>query len=189
MIILAPKSSESITVPSGVPGAASTEFIDPLPLDQRNSLIGIFCCSVISAFAIIGLLSFLTWRMIFWKKHYAAPLRHNQHIVLIYNLLLADLCSAIGFILSIKFVHENSMYAHDAACFAQGWMIQIGDPLSGLFVLAIALHTVLTVVTGRRLPHWVFVTVVVGLWVFVAVLALIPTISHKRDTIKPSGAW
>lgn len=81
------------------------------------------------------------------------------------------------------------MYAFDAACFAQGFMIQIGDPLSGLFVLAIALHTVLTVATGKRLPHRVFVTIVVGLWVFVIVLALIPTLSHLRETMKPSGAW
>ncbi|KAI5306335.1 hypothetical protein KEM56_001356 [Ascosphaera pollenicola] len=95
----------------------------------------------------------------------------------------------MGFLISLKFISENSMYSYDAACVAQGWMIQVGDPLSGLFVLAIALHTVLTVATGRRLPHRVFVAIVIGLWVLVISLALIPMLSHKRETIKPSGSW
>ncbi|KAB8069831.1 G protein-coupled glucose receptor regulating Gpa2-domain-containing protein [Aspergillus leporis] len=143
-------------------------------------------CSFISTFC---LLSFLTYRFIFWRRYYKHPLAANQYVVLIYNLLLIDIQQATAFLLCLHWVARGKVYYPSAACVLQGWWIQIGDPGSGLFIMAIAMHTSAVVLRGRQLPRWIFVSCVVGLWAFIFVLGLVPVglFGSKTFVISEAG--
>ncbi|KAM5433088.1 hypothetical protein MferCBS31731_007200 [Microsporum ferrugineum] len=171
------------------PQAQTTLDISPLPADLRHGTIMVVVASAVAAAAVLGLLGFLTYRLLFWRKHDGAYLGHNQFVVLIYNLLLADLHVALGFIMSIHWMVYDSLHANSPVCAIQGWLLQIGDPSSGLFVLAIAIHTFATVVIGRKLSYRLTVSCIIALWGFCLLLVLIPTIRHGKRTFVPSGAW
>jgi len=169
--------------------AAGSWVIDPLPGLQQRGLIAIGTLAIISLGATFALLSFLTYRFIFWKKYYNRYIGYNQYVVLMYNLALADFIQGLGFIVSLRWVNQNAIRATDAGCFLQGIWLQIGDPMSGLFVLAIALHTFMHVSLGRQISHRVFVSIVVGLWVFGVVLIIIPIAIYGQYVWVPSVAW
>ncbi|KAK2809770.1 hypothetical protein FQN49_008591 [Arthroderma sp. PD_2] len=163
--------------------------ISPLPADYRNGSIMVVTASLVSAITTLGLLGFLTYRLFFSHRHDTAYLGHNQFVILIYNLLLADLQVALGFIMSIHWMVVDGLHASSPFCSIQGWLLQIGDPSSGLFVLAIAVHTFATVVIGRKLSYKLTVSCIIGLWCFCLLLVLVPTIRHGKYTYAPSGAW
>lgn len=127
--------------------------------------------------------------MLFWRSSYARYIGYNQYIVLIYNLVLADLQQSLAFLICLKWIAQDKISGDTAACFLQGLWLQIGDPASGLFVLAIAVHTFLLVALGIKLSHRVFVILVVSIWGFCAILVIIPLASHGRYILIPSGAW
>ncbi|KAJ5715240.1 uncharacterized protein N7483_012421 [Penicillium malachiteum] len=169
--------------------AAGSWIIDPLPALQRRGLIAIGALAFISLISTFSLLCFFTYRFIFWKKYYKRYIGYNQYVVLMYNLALADFIQGLGFIVSIRWISQNSIHAEDPACFLQGIWLQIGDPMSGMFVLAIALHTFMHVSLGRQMSHRVFVSIVVGLWVFGVVLVIIPIAIYGQHVWMPSVAW
>lgn len=152
------------------------EFHDEIPLEgrDRSLFIAIGVIGLFSLLSTLGLLSFLTYRFIFWQRYYESPLGQNQYVVLIYNLLLVDLQQALAFVVSLYWVSNGHVHFGEAACYLQGWWIQTGDPGSGLFVLSIALHTGAVVLRGRQLPFRTFAYCVVGMWMFILVLGFIP---------------
>ena len=111
--------------------------IDLSPV-AHSGLIAVSILAVISLLATFGLLSFITYRFIFWKKYYKRNLTNNQYIVLIYNLILADFLQSLSFVLCFHWVSQDSIKTGSAACVLQGLLVQAGDPGSGLFVLTIA---------------------------------------------------
>ncbi|CRG91177.1 hypothetical protein PISL3812_08225 [Talaromyces islandicus] len=161
--------------------------ISPLPTTQYRGLIAISVLAFASVLATSGLLCFISYRIFLSKR--AETLGHNQYIILIYNLLLADLQQSLGFIICIHFVRNNAIHAGTAACFLQGLWLQVGDPGSGLFVMAIAAHTFMLVTFGKKLAHKWFVTAVIGVWCFLAIIVAIPIAIHGVDVMIPSGAW
>ncbi|KAL3475215.1 G protein-coupled glucose receptor regulating Gpa2-domain-containing protein [Aspergillus californicus] len=163
--------------------------IDPLPHDHRRGLIAVFVMAILSTIACLLLIGFITFRLIFWRAHHHRYIGYNQYIILIYNLVIADIQQSLAFLICAKWVKENKVEADTAACFLQGFWLQIGDPASGIFVLAIAFHTFYLVALGRKLSYKVFVSIVIGLWVFVAILVIIPIASHGSQVFVPSGAW
>ncbi|GKZ17671.1 hypothetical protein AbraIFM66951_009653 [Aspergillus brasiliensis] len=160
-------------------------------LVEGSDRAGFIAMGVIALFSFIsalGLLSFLTYRFIFWRKYYKRPLAENQYVVLIYNLLLVDLQQATAFLICLHWVAKGHVYYPSAPCVLQGWWIQTGDPGSGLFVLAIALHTCAVVLRGRQLPYPIFVASVVALWLFIIILGLIPVGMFGSETFVISEA-
>jgi hypothetical protein len=81
------------------------------------------------------------------------------------------------------------MYAPSSACVAQAWLTNVGDLASGLFVLAIAAHTFLSIVFGRQLEFYIFCSIVVGLWVVSVVVTAVPVILHPVDIYVVGGNW
>lgn len=159
------------------------EFRDESPLKGSHrslfTAMGVIAlCSLVST---LGLLSFLTYRFVYWQRYYKSPLAQNQYVVLIYNLLLVDLQQAIAFLINLYWVSRGSVHFGEAACYLQGWWIQTGDPGSGLFVLSIALHTGAVVLRGRQLPFHIFVYCVIGLWTFILILGFIPVGLYGKD--------
>jgi hypothetical protein len=166
-----------------------TYDIDPLPVTQHKGLIAVAVMAILSFIATLCLICFITYRLVFWRSNYQRYIGYNQYIILIYNLVIADLQQSLAFLICIKWIAEDKIEASTAACFLQGFWLQIGDPASGLFVLAIAIHTFLLVAMGHKLSYRVFVIGVVGLWVFVAILVIIPLAAHGPLVFIPSGAW
>ncbi|PYH94683.1 family A G protein-coupled receptor-like protein [Aspergillus ellipticus CBS 707.79] len=163
--------------------------MSPLPELQTKGLIVISALATLSLVCTVSLLVFFTYRFIFWKKYYKRYIGYNQYVVLMFNLVLADTIQGLGFIISLRWIATNSLRASDPACFLQGIWLQIGDPMSGLFVLAIAAHTFLHVSMGYQIQHNHFVAVVVGLWVFGVVMTIIPIAAHGQYVWYPAVAW
>ncbi|KAK0661366.1 hypothetical protein DIS24_g2583 [Lasiodiplodia hormozganensis] len=177
-----------------LPRADSQHFpwpysVDPLPDDLRKGLwpVGIF--ALMSTVATVGLLSWITYRLVSWRKHYRSYVGYNQYVLLIYNLLLADLQQSLSFLISFHWIHTDSMLAPSPACFGQAWLVQIGDISSGMFVLAIALHTFFSVVKGRQLPFRVFLTGTIIIWAIALLLTVLGPALHGNKYFTAAGAW
>ncbi|PKX99061.1 protein gprD [Aspergillus novofumigatus IBT 16806] len=170
-------------------GVPPPTFADePLTGSLRAGFIAIGAVALCSWIATFSLISFLTYRFIFWQRYYKRPLAHNQYVVLIYNLLLVDIQQATAFLLCLHWVARGGVNYPSAACVLQGWWIQTADPGSGLFVLAIAIHTCAVVLRGRQLPFTTFVWCVVGLWAFIILLGLIAVGLYGSKTFVISEA-
>lgn len=166
------------------------EFRDEAPLvgSDRSLFIAMGVIAIFSLGSTFGLLSFLTYRFIYWQRYYKSPLAQNQYVVLIYNLLLVDLQQAIAFVISLYWASRGSVHFGEPACYLQGWWVQTGDPGSGLFVLSIALHTGAVVLRGRQLPFNIFAYCVVGMWMFILILGFIPIGLYGKDVFVISEA-
>ncbi|KAG4416016.1 hypothetical protein IFR04_010841 [Cadophora malorum] len=163
--------------------------LDPLPREIRDGMISMGVFGLLSSASTLSLMVFITYRMVFWRRYYDHPIATNQIFVLIYNLLLADFQQALSFVFSFYWISQNKLVGPSPACFAQGWLIQIGDVSSGLWVLAIAVHTFINLVGQRTIKHRTFVIAVVALWVFCLFLTAIGPILSKDDFFIPAGAW
>ncbi|KAM7202553.1 G protein-coupled glucose receptor regulating Gpa2 domain containing protein [Naviculisporaceae sp. PSN 640] len=118
----------------------------------------------------------------------------NQFLILIYNLLFADIQQAMAFLLNITWISNNSLDIKNAACWAQGWFISTGDLASSVFITAIAVHTYLGVVKNYRLPTWIFYSAIACCWSFtygLGILGVIITDNGSRvgGLYVRAGAW
>lgn len=91
----------------------------------------------------------------------------NQFVVLLYNLLLADMHQAIAFFLNVVWVAKDGIFVRTSACWTQGLFISNGDLASSCFIATIALHTYLTIVREYKPPEWILNAWIVGTWIFV----------------------
>ena len=160
----------------------------PLRGTDRSLFIAMGVIALCSLCSTLGLLSFLTYRFIYWQRYYKNSLAKNQYVALIYNLLLVDLQQAIAFTISLYWASRGNVHSGEVACYLQGWWIQTADPGSGLFVLSIALHTGFVVLRGRQLPFNIFVSCVIGLWMFILILGFIPVGLYGSDVFVISEA-
>lgn len=164
-------------------------IISPLPSLQRNGLIVVATLGLLSLLSTVSLLSFFAYRFVFWKRYYKRYIGYNQYVVLMINLIVADFIQALGFIVSLRWIAKDSLHASDPSCFLQGVWLQIGDPMSGMFVLSIAIHTYLHVSMGYHIPHRTFIAAILGLWTFGILLAVIPVATYGRYVWYPAVAW
>ncbi|KAI1454289.1 G protein-coupled glucose receptor regulating Gpa2-domain-containing protein [Annulohypoxylon moriforme] len=98
--------------------------------------------------------------------------RPNQFLVLVYNLLLADMHQATAFVLNIPWIQKNEITVGNPSCWAQGWFVSTGDLSASCFICAISIHTYLSVVKGYRPPHWALHLAIAGLWLFIYAMAI-----------------
>lgn len=104
----------------------------------------------------------------------------NQFLVLIYNLLLADLHQAAAFLLNVVWVRQNGIEVRTQACFLQGWLVSTGDLSSSCFITAIAVHTYLAIVWNYKPPQRLLYLTIVSLWVFDYMMAILgPVTTHN----------
>ena len=161
----------------------------PLPGVLRKGLIAILLIASLSAITTFTLSIFITYRLIFWRSHSSRYLGHNQYIILIYQLILTDLQHSLGYLISVKWLVEDRITAKSSACFVQGIWLQFANPGSGLFVLAIAIHTFLAVILNQKLSYGAFVAFIFSIWAFLLSMVIIPIAIHGREAMVPSGAW
>ncbi|OLN97045.1 hypothetical protein CCHL11_02216 [Colletotrichum chlorophyti] len=100
----------------------------------------------------------------------------NQFLMLIYNLLLADIQQSIAFFLNAAWLSKNGIIVESTTCWAQGWFVSTGDLASSAFITTIAVHTYLSVVREYKLPTWAFWTMIGSVWFFIYALAIVGVI-------------
>ncbi|KAH8723887.1 G protein-coupled glucose receptor regulating Gpa2-domain-containing protein [Phaeosphaeriaceae sp. PMI808] len=155
----------------------------------RVGLIPIGIFSIMSLLSVTVLLGFITHRLISWRTHYREYVGYNQYVILIYNLLIADLQQSIAFTISFHWLRLGKILAPTAPCFIQAWFLNIGDVASGLFVLAIAIHTWLGVIKGYKLPYLWFVVSILGIWLLALILTIIGPIMFQDRFFTRAGGW
>lgn len=215
--------------------------IRPLPPVLRHGLAAVAAMGFFSFFTSLGLLTFLTYKLITWhngppreeKKDPIAKVESpppteaafiipnewsasqqelsekptketwiqraineppNQFLVLIFNLLLADIQQALAFLLNLEWLTRNAIEVGTKTCWTQGWFISTGDLASSVFITAIAMHTYISIVRAKMLPTWAFHTAIVMMWGFVygtGILGVIVTENGKNDggLYVRAGAW
>ncbi|KAI1177187.1 hypothetical protein F4777DRAFT_543075 [Nemania sp. FL0916] len=122
------------------------------------------------------------------------PRYPNQFIVLIVNLLIADLHQATAFSLSTAWVSRNAIVVGTGTCFVQGLFVSTGDLASSCFMSAVAIHTFYSVVYKRRPPHKTLYLCIVLIWTFVYLISLLPLAGTKNGAsaggfFVRAGAW
>lgn len=76
-----------------------TYDIDPLPVAQHKGLIAVAVMATLSFIATLALICFITYRLVFWRSNYQRYIGYNQYIILIYNLVIADLQQSLAFLI------------------------------------------------------------------------------------------
>jgi hypothetical protein len=92
--------------------------LSPLPNDLRRGLIVLASVGALSFVACITLFLLLTWRMFQWVRRGKAP---NQFVILIYNLVLADIQQSVAFLLNLEWLAGNAITVGTKTCWAQAW--------------------------------------------------------------------
>jgi G protein-coupled glucose receptor regulating Gpa2 len=169
---------------SATPAPTSTALTD----EVKHGMIPLSIFALCSAISAISLLGYLTYRLV-WKSEYQAFVGYNQYVILIYNLLLADLQQALGFLITLNWLNLGSIDSASTTCFAQGWLINMGDVSSGFFVFAIALHTWYSVVLGRKLTYPVFTSGILAIWAFGFLLTVVGPIMRGPHFYSNTTAW
>jgi hypothetical protein len=139
--------------------------------------------SFISSFSLLVL---LTYRLIQWR---IKSKRYNQFVILIFNLLLADIQQSLAFLFNVEWLRLNSVVVESNICFAQGWLVSTGDLASGVWCFVIGLHTFAAVILDFRLRPKYFWLMILAMWVFIYGLAVIGVGMYGKDVYVRSGVW
>lgn len=97
----------------------------------------------------------------------------NQFLILIFNLLLADMHQATAFMLSARWVKANEITVGTHICWTQGWFVSTGDLASSCFTGAVAIYTYFVIVKNRRPPRRILYSAIACIWVFVYLMAVL----------------
>ncbi|KAK2630232.1 hypothetical protein QTJ16_001052 [Diplocarpon rosae] len=168
---------------------ADSSTLTPLPAVLSHGLVAISSFALISFLCSSFLSIYLTYRLISWHVHAEIKSSPNQFLLLIYNLLLADVIQALAFLLNATALQKNGIFVHTPTCSAQGWLISTGDLASSVFTCAIAAHTFASVVKDYRLPAGKFYSCIAGAWVFFYTMGSLGPLIHGRDFYVRANAW
>lgn len=144
----------------------------------HSGLAAIGSLATLSIVALVGLITFVSYRLATWKSHYPCFPGGNQCVILILNLLLADLLQSMALSISFHWLHVGSILAPSAPCSLQAWLLHSGDVSSGLFVLAIAVQTSLTTLAETEISSRIFFSAVALLWLLTFLLASLGVATH-----------
>ena len=162
--------------------------LDPLPPVLQRGLVAVAFFGIFSLVTSLGLFTFLTYRLCVWKVKGQLQDGPNQFLILIYNLVLADIQQAISFSLTSAYLAAGKIEVGTTTCWANGWFVSVGDLASGVFIFGIALHTFFAVVKSRRPSSRVFYSCIAVAWIFVYAMAIIGVGIDTKLYVR-AGAW
>ncbi|KAF2275986.1 integral membrane protein-like protein [Westerdykella ornata] len=140
----------------------------------------------LSFIASVTLLVLLAYRLIQWR---IKSKRSNQFVILIFNLLWADIQQSLAFLLNVEWLRLDSVVVENPICFAQGWLVSTGDLASGVWCFLIGLHTFASVILDYRLKPRTFFVAIVAMWVFIYGVSVIPVAMFEEESYVRSGVW
>ncbi len=167
----------------------SPKTLQPLTPILQIGLLPVAIFAMTSLISVTILLVFITRRLLSWRQNHREHIGYNQYVILIFNLLLADLHQSIAFSMSFYWLQVNKISAPSAPCFFQAWFLHLGDLASGFFVLAIAIHTWLGIVKGFKLPYFWFVMSILFTWSLALFLTLLGPLIHRDRFFARAGGW
>lgn len=163
--------------------------LSPLPDNYKHGLYATGTLGLLSAASCIGMLMFVVYRFLTWRSHYKTFVGYNQYVLLIINLLLADMMQGISFMFSFHWIAEDGIFAPSEHCFSQGFLLNLGDLASAFFVFGIALHTFYGAVEGRHVKLLTLVVSIIFAWTLALLLSSIGPLMHRGDYFVRAGAW
>lgn len=169
--------------------STASSTLSPLPSVLSHGLVAVSTFGLLSFFCSASLFLYLTYRLISWRLKCGFQDPTNQFLFLIYNLLLADIQQSFAFVLNVVALRRNAIVVGSPECWVQGWFVSTGDLAGSVFILAIAVHTFMSVVRQYRLPSVAFYSGVAGCWVFVYTMGIIGPAMKGRDFYVRAGAW
>jgi hypothetical protein len=118
----------------------------------------------------------------------------NQFLILIFNLLLADMHQSVAFLLNAEWLRRNAIRVGTPACFVQGLFVSLGDLASSCFITTIAVHTYLSAVKGCRTSQRLLYGVLAAVWVFVYAISTLPIAATRNGALSGgffvrAGSW
>ena len=110
-----------------VSSVTSGTTLDPLPPVLRHGLIAVAFFGILSLICSVSLFTFLTYRLCVW--HHKGLLKDgaNQFLLLIYNLIFADIQQAMAFALTSVYISQDKIEVGTTTCWANGWFVSTGD--------------------------------------------------------------
>lgn len=162
--------------------------VSPLPTEIRWALFVDGLVALASSIATLSLAILLFYRLFIWRPRYKT-LTHNQYVVLLLNLILADLCQACGFVLAFYWFAIDAFLSPNVPCAIQGCLITLGDLTSGFFVLLIAVHTFVTAALGIRIEHSTFYLAICIAWVVAFSLVTMGFAIGQNSFFERVGTW
>lgn len=128
------------------------------------------------------------------KQELRAKNPPNQFLVLVFNLLLADMHQATAFFLNVVWLQHDEIRVGTSACFAQGLFVSLGDLASSCFITCIAIHTYLAVVLGAKMTQTALYAWIGLTWIFVYAISFIPIAATKNGAefggfFVRAGSW
>jgi len=166
------------------PDAASRSF--ELPAHIHPWLRAVVVMGFISFVASVSLLLVLIYKLVSWQLR---SKRTNQFVILIFNLLWADIQQALAFLLNVQWLRLGSVEVKDPICFAQSWLVSTGDMGSGIWCLVIGIHTLASVLLNFRLKAPAFYFSIFLVWIFIFVVSTIPVWMFGKNIYVRSGIW
>lgn len=157
-----------------------------LPANIHIGLRAVVALGFISFAASVTLLFILTYKLILW---HIKSKRSNQFVILIFNLLWADIQQALAFLLNVEWLRLGSLQVDNPVCFAQGWLVSTGDLGSGVWCFVIGLHTFASVVLDYRLSPKAFYVAIAVAWAFIIGVSSIGIGLHGTNVYVRSGVW
>lgn len=120
--------------------------------------------------------------------------RPNQFLILIINLLLADMHQGVAFFLNVEWLRQDAIVVGTPSCFAQGLFVSLGDLASSMFITAIAVHTYLAVVARYRTSQLALYLSIVAIWIFVYAISFAPILATQSGAeyggfFVRAGSW
>lgn len=97
----------------------------PLPFSVHSGLSAITFFSFLSFFTSVSLFTYLCYRLVTWRKK--TQHAYNQFVILIMNLLFADIQQSLAFLLNVQWVVNNGIDVKSPTCMAQGWFVSTGE--------------------------------------------------------------
>lgn len=160
-----------------------------LPQHTRAGLVVIGCLATVSLLTTFTAICFIAHRMLSWRKNLKHHVTLNPAVVLVFNLLIADFLQSSALVISFHWIQEGGIFAPTGWCWAQGGLLHIGDVASGFFVLEIAVYTLFTIVTGRRVAYGWFVGGVLATWGVSVLLTIAGPLRFGSRFFTRAGNW
>lgn len=163
-----------------------SDTLQNLPASIHPWLRAVVALGLLSFVSSVTLLFLLAYRLILWR---IKSKRTNQFVILIFNLLWADIQQSLSFLLNVEWLRLDSVVVDNPICFAQGWLVSTGDLASGVWCFLIGLHTFASVIFDFRLKPRCFFITIVAMWVFIYGVSAVPVGMYQKEAYVRSGIW
>ena len=101
-------------------GTLDASSLTPLPPVLKHGLVAISFLGFLSFVSSSTLFVYLTYKLVKWRLRGQARRGYNQFLILIYNLLIADIQQSLAFLLTARWLVEDKIDVQTPTCWAEG---------------------------------------------------------------------